>query len=240
MSITKNEKIVLTDLPEPRDVVNCILGGAEHVMQTDRLFFEKDYQYLQNVINNQLEYFFEKKWGEIINCEGNSREHSFVDLIDKNNLFSDIKKFIGPDGHQSFHESVHSIIEEMYMNATLDAPKEASKIGHGDKKVSSAKIKLSWSGERLNISCIDFFGSLNPNKFFLRMQEVYSKGAGQVINFNRGSGAGLGCVVLFENCTDMAVGVVPGQKTIFSCVVPRNLSYRQRSSHKKNLHLISY
>jgi hypothetical protein len=71
------------------------------------------------------------------------------------------------------------------------------------------------------------------------MDEVYKKGAGEAMNLREDGGAGLGCVIMFEHCEALFLGVMPGQKTLVSCIVPLGMSYRQRDQVKKSLHLIS-
>jgi hypothetical protein len=127
------------------------------------------------------------------------------------------------------------------MNAVIDAPREYSRMGNGAKTYQSgmqAKFYLQTSENRLAIACEDPFGALDIEKFIGRMNEVYQKGAGEVINLYRPGGAGLGCVLMFENCISMYLGVSSGKMTLVSCVLPLGVSYRQKAALKKSLHLI--
>lgn len=123
------------------------------------------------------------------------------------------------------------------MNAVFDAPREAVKFGGSDKQ-QMAEIFLAHSSKSLQISCSDLFGSLDVSKFLRRMNEIYEKGVGNAINLSveRGAGAGIGCVILFENCTSLILGVRHGKITKVTCVIPLGMRSRQREQMKKSLH----
>lgn len=226
---------------EPNQVVDLAVRGAQHVVQKGTNYIQ-DLESL-TILLQEPEKYFSDSFG-LASLLENKQQILFSKTADKAALIEQVEKYIGEDGHQSFKESVRAIIEEMYMNAIFDAPKEAQKKGLVSVEAKpydkglTASIQLGWQGERLYLSCRDPYGSLDPMKFLLRMQEVYRKGAGEVINMKPGAGAGLGCVVLFENCVQLSFGVKPGEATIFSCMVPKKLNYRQRASQKKNLHLL--
>lgn len=146
---------------------------------------------------------------------------------------------------ESSRESLGQIFEELFMNAFIDAPREAGirlmEKGLDPKLISSGPVRVNLVRQqnRLCLSCEDPHGTLLIQKFLDRMKHVYANGAGQVINFNsdRG-GAGLGCVLLFENCSTLALGVAEGQRTTVSCVVPTSLNHRQKSLVQRSFHIV--
>jgi hypothetical protein len=159
----------------------------------------------------------------------------FAGAQDKPRLREKCSEFFEKLGRASIAESAMVVVEELYMNAAIDAPKEAMKQGipaHSEP----AELFLAYDGKDLQISCTDSYGSLDIAKFIGRMNEVYEKGAGEVINLNRGSGAGLGCVIIFEQCSTLILGVRPGAQTKVSAVIPVNMGNRQRAQLKKSLH----
>jgi hypothetical protein len=163
----------------------------------------------------------------------------FKDSNDKKNLKDSAMTFINEIGSDAVTQAADAIIEELYMNAIIDAPREAQK-QNWNLPVNPSELFLARSDKVLQISCLDYFGSLDVNKVFRRMAEVYEKGAGQAINLNSGSGAGIGCILLFENSSGMVFGVRPKEKTKVTCLVPIGISNRQRAQMKKSLHWFSF
>lgn len=96
-------------------------------------------------------------------------------------------------GTDSVKESLALIFEELFMNATIDAPRESQKSGVQVPKTASTMV-LTRRGNRVCLSCTDPYGTLKISKFVGRMNEVYSEGAGSVINLQSergGRGFGL-------------------------------------------------
>lgn len=142
-------------------------------------------------------------------------------------------------GTEAMRESLSLIFEELFMNAIIDAPREAEKRGVGSTAGASSVMTLTKFGNRVCLSCRDPYGTLKIPKFVGRMDQVYSQGAGNVINLHseRG-GAGLGCVLLFEHSTVLALGVEDTNRTVVSCVLPTGLNHRQKDAVRKGLHWI--
>jgi hypothetical protein len=163
----------------------------------------------------------------------------FFGAQDKPRLIEKCTEFVGKLGRASVLETAMIVVEELYMNAAIDAPKEALRQGIPTHE-QPAELFLAYDGQDLQISCTDAYGSLDIAKFIGRMNEVYEKGAGEVINMNRGNGAGLGCVIIFEQCSTLVLGVIPGIQTKVSGIIPVCMSRRQRAQLKKSLHWFHY
>lgn len=142
-------------------------------------------------------------------------------------------------GTEAMRESLGQVFEELFMNAVIDAPREALALRGTDEVPGPSAMSLTYRGNRVCLSCRDPYGTLRIPKFLGRMDQVYAEGAGQVINLHseRG-GAGLGCVLLFEHSSVLALGVEPGHATVVSCVIPTGLNHRQKDSVRKSLHWI--
>lgn len=170
-------------------------------------------------------------------------EFKFNSASDKAELKNAVMEFVSEIASDNVSESVDAILEELYMNAILDAPKEAVNQGRNNcsyEPDKTAVIRIFQSDSRLAIVCEDPFGSLNLAKLVNRMDEVYQKGAGTAIRLDDdGNGAGLGCMMMFEHCESLFMGVMPGKKTLVTCLIPLKVSNRKRAQIKKSLHLIS-
>lgn len=149
----------------------------------------------------------------------------------KEDALATIEKLNSP----AVSQAAESIIEELYMNAVIDAPREAKKMGLTGSG-TDCNIFIAAGEHDLQISCSDPYGALDISKFIARMNEVYEKGAGEVINLTAAGGAGLGCVILFENSYTMILGVESNVITKVTCTIPLGISSRRRAQMKKSLH----
>lgn len=234
-------RILISDQLEPAQVVRCLIDtGGSHIVQKNAKHFYDDIQMTGQFLIDPRDYF-ENPGACLLPNVIRKVAILYSSPQDKPRLKQQVADFIAPLHSQSISESVDAIIEELYMNAIFDAPREALKRGAKNSSYQRgiySAIRLHQSADRLVISCEDPFGSLDLKKFLSRMSEVYQKGAGNAINLRGEGGAGLGCVVIFEHSETLMLGVMPGRKTIVCCVLPLGLGNRQRDQLKKGLHLV--
>lgn len=229
------DKICFGDKLSEADVIRMLAGGTcRSVVQYNPDVFDQDLRAALNLRHNPLSYFSDPGATVLGGAEA-SWSWTFSERSEKQELKDRIVGVASP-GTDAGHESLGLIFEELFMNAMIDAPRESAGKGNPPGK---SQMTLTRLGNRLCLSCEDPYGSLKISKFVNRIGEVYSQGAGQVINFNaeRG-GAGLGCVLLFEHSSTMTLGVVDSQKTVVSCVIPMDLNNRQRDQVFKGFNWI--
>lgn len=232
--------VVAAEELDPSQVVAHLLeSGASHLVQRNAKHFAQDINLSFGMLKRSEDYFSHP--GSFIAGEvEQSVEVSFSTTLDKPGMRREITQFLSKISSQNVIESAEAVVEELYMNAMLDAPREAAKRGQINCSYDvglHSVMRLHLAKDRLIVSCEDPFGSLDHRKFLKRMSEVYKKGAGESINFREG-GAGLGCVIMFEHSESLYLGVLPGHKTLVSCVIPVGMSYRQRANVKKSIHII--
>ncbi len=236
-----SKSILVCDNLLPEQVVSTLVDNPfQSLVQKRDSYFLQDLNASGDFLLNPESYFVDGGRRIVSNVE-NEIEIKFSSTMQKSQLLEQIEEFIGKFGSQNVKESGNAIVEELYMNAMFDAPKEAASKGQKNcsyEDGNSSIIRLFKSEGRLVMTCEDPFGSLDIRKFLKRMDEVYKKGAGDAINLRGEGGAGLGCVIMFEHCEALYLGVIPGQKTLVSCVIPLGLSNRQRAQVKKSLHLV--
>lgn len=234
-----NKTIFIDENLEPNQVVSEIIGkGIRHLVQKNEGRFENDLSAAGKIVDNSEQYF-ESDFCLFNGATLESVSLKFKQAADKQNLKDAAMAFVNEIGSDSVTQAAEAIIEELYMNAVIDAPREAQK-NNWVLSESPCELFLAKTDKVLQISCLDYFGSLDVNKVFRRMAEVYEKGAGQAINLNTGSGAGIGCILLFENSSGMVFGVKLKEKTKVTCLVPIGISNRQRAQMKKSLHWFSF
>jgi hypothetical protein len=230
--------IICCDKLEPAQVVDAVLlSGANHFIQKNKDFFAADIETTAGIIS-QPESYFKNNVTAILPQIKESKKIVVSNVNEKESVRAQIYKFIEPVKNNCLEESLFAIFEELFMNAMIDAPVEFLKLNRSTEMNVQTNFHLAYSDNRLVISCEDRYGSLNVQKFILRMNEVYQNGAGRVINMTRPGGAGLGCVVMFEHCISLYLGVQKSNVTLVSCSLPMGVSFRQKSTFKKSLHLI--
>lgn len=233
--------IIISDDLEPQDLVQSFVQKkALHWLQKNECSFSEDLNCLSRIVQDKNRFFVEGAKSLLLDPT-DSHRFRFTGPPDKQVLKEGIENFVKKIGSQSVLEASESVTEELYMNAVIDAPREAQRLGYRDKAEyrpgEASELEMYLNKNRLVIAVRDPFGALNAHKFIERMNEVYSRGAGQAMNRGDG-GAGLGCVILFENSVSLFLGVVKGQTTLVACVIPVGKSNRQRAVMKKSLHRI--
>ncbi len=219
---------------EPDQVVSEMqTQSLQYILQRNSGRFEKDVQAMGQLSENAAKYF-EPEFNFVPEPVISSQKISFTAPADKEKMKQATTAFVEALGSTGVSQAADAVIEELYMNAMLDAPREALKKGFS-RETQSAEFFLCQTENCLQISCTDMYGSLEIHRFLSRMREVYERGAGQAINLGAGGGAGLGCVILFEHSCSLILGVQPGQKTKVTCLISLGMSNRKRTQMKKSL-----
>ncbi len=233
--------VCLTDEFEPNQVVDFILKHkCSAVLQRNSAWFSRDLESCIFLKKNP-EAFLEDPIRSTITQAQKRLTWEFSKPEDKAIVLEKLNEQIEA-GSRGLQESAMVVFEELYMNAMMDAPRHSisSKLEtHGYEKHPPAKFHFGVERGRLCLACEDPYGSLDIDVFLQRMNVVYSQGAGQVINLKSESGgAGLGCVMLFEQCGSMYIGVKKDRVSIVACVIPTDVNHRKKDSIRKSLHLI--
>lgn len=231
------EKVCCAESLPPHEVVRLVSeDAAKSLVQFNAEWFENDLRASLQIRSNP-EAYFANPGAHLLGGIDQLWSWSFSGRDDKALIKE--RLMMVAQGTDAMRESLSLIFEELFMNAVIDAPREAKnrQISADSRRLST--MTLARRGDRLCLSCSDPYGTLKIEKFVSRMHQVYVEGAGQVINFDtdRG-GAGLGCVLLFEHSAILALGVDVHKNTVVSCVVPATMNHRQKDLVKKSLHWI--
>lgn len=245
--------VITAETLEPAIIVDLVKGGYSFVVQTKE---QPSLAWLEGLgkMVEEKNRFFSLRGRPLLQSEvQRTDEWMLQSASEKTSMLEVLEQLIEDKGNQAFRQAVTAIVQEMTMNALLDAPREAERQGavSGElaqktsgaphepaQKISSAssiRLSLAWTEDEVLLSCSDPFGSLDPGKLFSRMSLVYEQGMGEVMSYAPGTGAGIGCVLIFESCSVFALGVKPGRETLVCAVVPRFLSNRKRAEVRKSL-----
>lgn len=218
---------------EPAQAIESyIASGADHMIQDNLELTESKLRVLKPYFEVPKSFLEETS---VVNDPGLKWIFTYDHGSTKELLMSSFQSYLSThDFNQSFVESALICLEELFMNSTIDAPAEASKLGLS--LVSSrVHFTISIQDSLCLLSCWDSYGALDVSKFLARMNYVYQQGAGPAMN--RGSGgAGLGCMILFENCMSLALGSSRDLGTRFVCLLPTRVHGKKRASLKKSIH----
>jgi hypothetical protein len=219
---------------EARDIVMFLKDKKNgHLVQKAKDHFSEDIEMTSGWLTDAETYFE----NPCLKAPTHREVIAFSDKEKKNEIREKLYRFLDGVQGPSLPDAAIAIFEELFMNATIDAPKEAQRRG---QKISSSECQMIFErhSKKIAISCRDPYGALDVQKFLDRMAEVYEKGAGDAINMTQPGGAGLGCVILFENCVQLIVGCHEGKWSKVTCILPLGCSQRQRAEMKKSLHRI--
>ena len=206
-------------------------GGS--VLQSSAEDFENDVRAWVKIRENPRQYF-EHPLQTLLTTKGTFEDHFVEGKEKKLEIRELVNNFGSKHGNVSCQESILAIFEELFMNAVIDAPREAG----NPSLQKGARIFLGADESRMGVACQDLYGSLKLVKLLRRLKEVYEQGAGTAINLHGPGGAGLGATIMIEKSSLICFGVIPGQMTTVSCLVHRNLSHRRRAELSKSLHFV--
>lgn len=129
-----------------------------------------------------------------------------------------------------------AVFEELYMNAMLDAPREAG----GSVGGRQLLFEISWDESEFVISCRDEWGSLDAVRLLKKMADVHVRGAAASMNMTRVGGAGIGSMILLQNADAIVFAVWPTLFTLVSCRFARAGGFKNRMETRKSLCFYTY
>jgi len=209
-----------------------------HFVSKDSDFYFEDVCVATKLIDNPSTH--SEEGGAQLHKELHTLEIDNLNISSKSSSRDILENFLHEKTNQSCKESALICFEELYMNSVFDAPIEAAKNGwtsHFDQ-TSSPKLKLSLSESKLVMTCWDFWGSLDIQKAIHNMQSVEERGMSDSMNRGYSGGAGLGCYIMWKQSQSMIIQVFERDRTIISCIVPTQLSYKKRDHMQRSLHIL--
>lgn len=223
----------------PGQVIQCHMNGYNGVFQKITQDDLNNFKKHRSGLIHDPKTFFHSEFSLLSNADGSAVEKksfTFSSLTKKDELFSQLEAFTESLPGSAAKEAATVVFQELYMNAVFDAPQEAKRLGYSlGTRSDSCYFHIHQTAEDIAIVCEDPHGSLDTNHLMRRMNKVYEAGVGESIEKRDGKGAGIGCVLLFEQVEELVVGVIPNQQTRVACVFPLKKSFRQKAQIKKSL-----
>lgn len=218
-------------------IEHVIQGQASAILQTPSDMFSNEVERITNILNTPELYFMNplslvlSEPSDMVVFEIASRQAKTV-------VRTQVEDYLQDRVNAACMESAVILFEELFMNAFIDAPRESLKNNKDADLSRSCFLRLAIDDSRIAISMQDPFGSLDINKLLKRMLQVYEQGAGNSINLSQPGGAGIGCVLMFENSASLAIGVDRGVQTTVTAQLYRKINRREKESVAKSIFLI--
>ena len=232
--------LVLSDNLSNSEIIHSMMQNqCDGFLQTSHPFFEKELAALAHTISQGQKKIFEFHDFLLNTSDAESLELAFSKPNHKVELREKTTQYLNDKVRASVTETLLAILEELFMNAIYDAPRETKGDMNLYESGQTAHLKVSVQSDRALITCVDPFGSLLVEKVIQRIKQVYEQGAAGAMNFGEG-GAGLGCYILVENSASLYMFVNKGQMTSVTCVVPTKMSNVQKSKIYKNIYLKTF
>lgn len=246
--IASSYPIVVSQALEPHEVIDLVARrGAKQVVQTENSDFSRQIAFASAVSENADEFF--KHPEKLLVGQGsqvlldNPTEHCVFEVNPQTHRDEILEQLratlerVTPSLRS--REMTTTVADEMLMNIMKDAPKYFKEMfPQQSTEGRASRLGITWNNHRLLIYTIDDFGSMKIDKMMARLQECYQEE--QITPVDQvGSGAGLGCRIIYENTISMSVLVKPQVKTVFCAVLPLGVSLKKQQATPKNLQVLA-
>lgn len=166
----------------------------------------------------------------------NATQKHKISFNNKNNrteLISDVFKKLGMTLNSNRTMPVQQIMDELMMNAQVNAPKLSTM-----QNVADSVLIVEKNEKLIAISVIDYYGTLDSKKFLKKIEGSLKLGRGESINFNRSNGAGLGGSIVFGHSDTLLMGCVRTKIARVTSVLPYNIAENNYSFIQKSISII--
>ena len=225
------KNLLITDQIEEKQVLNLALRQEIHHVVQNSLQSLEDKVHRLNVLSEDYRKYFQPQFNILLDPE----LVKVFTIGPKDNRLTHIEsifKLLNVDMMSSRAQPMVQVIEELIMNAQITAPLQRQSVTH-----KSVDLKIEKKKDLIAISAIDYYGTLGIDKFLKRIENAFSIGLGQSINFGRG-GAGLGSSIIYKFAESIYLGCITEQCTRVSVVMPFNKSEKIFSTIQKSIHVI--
>lgn len=129
--------------------------------------------------------------------------------------------------------NLKTVLEELIMNAQIDAPTLGS-----SKGLLKSTLILEKVDKLIAVSIIDLYGTLTYSKFIGQVESVLNLGVSAAMNQNRQRGAGIGSSIIYNAAESLYLGCLPNEKTRVTAIVPFGLSEANQEKLQKSIFLL--
>lgn len=224
------KEILCADQLTPLECLDVILSKkTQHCIQNSLEPLESKCDFLNKIYVNKLD-FFDPQF-EVI--RGKSCVLDFNDVSSRDDLINKALSQLGLNADSQKLSGICQTLEELIMNAQVDAKKLSKK-----EVLAPSKLILSVSNQLIAISIIDFYGTLDCYKLLKHIQAAFTLGFDKAMSKNS-IGAGLGSALVYEHCDSLIMGVIPNEVTRVTVILPLAVSEKKKQFIQKSIHIIT-
>lgn len=229
-SALKNKEILCTDSLSPLECLDLVLAQkTDHCIQNSLESLENKCQLLNKIYVDKLNFFdphFEV-------TQGSSCTIDFNDASSRDDLINKALSQLGLNADSQKLAGTCQTLEELIMNAQVDAKKLSKK-----EVLTNSKLMLNVSDRLIAISIIDFYGTLDCYKLLRHVHSAFTVGFDKSMSQNS-IGAGLGSALVYEHCDSLIMGSIPNEVTRVTVVLPMAVSEKRKQFIQKSIHIIT-
>jgi hypothetical protein len=224
--------------------------GVEHVVQRSSMAFDQELVTARRM-QDQVENFFRNPLASILSLENPTPSEEktltrffmeFTSAYQRDELIAQLRAQMDGQINKDLLSDVLLIADELFSNAAHHAPLNIGPISEMRRKVHMLKgarlkpgqVKVGVDHERVVISCLDQYGSLDAREYLKQVRELISSGMHVTLT----SGSGVGNYMVYMASVSLYVAVVNGQGTMICAAMPLKGGRIKRSQMAKNLHIM--
>ena len=225
-----NKEILFADKLSPLDCLDIILSQkTQHCVQNSLEPLDNKCQFLNKIYVDKLD-FFSPQFDVI---QGSTCTIDFNDASSRDDLIKKALSQLGLNADSQKLAGICQTLEELIMNAQVDAKKLSKK-----EVLDHSKLMINVSNQLIAISIIDFYGTLDCYKLLKHIQSALTLGFDKAMSKNS-IGAGLGSALVYEHCDSLIMGSVPNEVTRVTVVLPLAVSEKKKQFIQKSIHIIT-
>lgn len=223
---------LLVDKMSPLQIITAAYkDGFKHIIQNSLQPIDHKISILKKIDQNKESFFDD----QFFILENSLFKHKVIfDAATDRKVITELaysRLNIDPESARS--TALTTCLDELLMNAQIDAPKAANTM-----ETKKSTLIIEKSEDLIALSVIDTYGSLDHERFLNRIFTVLNVGVNEAIDFRSQKGAGVGSSLIFDASESLFIGCLPNYKTRVSVVLPLNLSQKKLSDIQKSLFIV--
>lgn len=222
-------QVVTSDGLTPQQIINLSYReNFKFVLQNSVQPIEDKLQFVKHLEENPNFYFDDSC---VILEDADSRHQILFDAqTERKAIINLCFSRLGLDPLNARSTKLHNCIEEILMNAQIDAYKLS-----GQTDYKKCTLMVEKNDTLVAVTITDPYGCLEYSKFLHRVDTCLNIGLSNTIEFRAQRGAGIGSAIIFDSCESLFIGCQPGIKTRVAVTVPFKMSEKKLESVQKSI-----
>lgn len=222
-------QVIASDGLSPQQIINLSYRESfKFVLQNSVQPMEQKLKFVKRLEENP--HFYYEENSTILDKADSRHQILFDSQTERKAIINLCFSRLGLDPLNARSTKLYNCIEEMLMNAQIDAHKLS-----GETEYKKSILMVEKNDTLVAISITDPYGSLDYSKFLHRVDTCLNIGLSNTIEFRAQRGAGIGSAIIFDSCESLFLGCQPGIKTRVAVTVPFKMSEKKLDSVQKSI-----